>query len=95
MLLDAGSNLDMNSVETLAGLFNEALDSGLPLIVDVSSVERISTSAVQIFLAADRALASPRPGLALRNPNSTFLAAFVDSGVKLEQMKWTMEADDD
>ena len=92
LLLDAGSSLDMNSVETLASLFNEAADGGLPLVVDVSSVERMSTSAVQIFLAADRALAEPGCRLALRKPTSTFLAAFADSGVSLERMNWTVEA---
>ncbi len=94
--LDAGPHLDIGAVEELASSLNEAAEGGMPLIVDASSVERMSTSAVQLFLAADIALANTDNVLALRNPSNTFLAAFADCGVRMDRMNWTVtEAGDD
>jgi anti-anti-sigma regulatory factor len=93
MRLDAGPNLDIQAAEILASLLYEAADSGKPLIVDASSVERMSTSAVQLFLAADRSFAETTSALTLRNPSDTFMAAFADCGVRPQQMNWIVQTE--
>jgi anti-anti-sigma regulatory factor len=91
--LDMGSSLDMNSAEALAELLREAVSVGQPVIIDAASVERVSTSAIQLLLAADQALASAGCECALSNPSNFFLAAFADCGIQPGDMSWRIMAE--
>lgn len=93
--IDAGPNLDMQRAETLAGLLHEAVADAKPLIVDASEVERMSTSAVQLLLAADRDLAEADMPLVIRRPSAAFVAALADCGVRPADVRWTVEDGDD
>jgi anti-anti-sigma factor len=91
--LDMGSSLDMQNAEALAELLREAVGLGQQVVIDASSVERMSTSAIQLLLAMDQAMAGSGCELALANPSAAFLAAFSDCGIQPGDMKWTMQAE--
>jgi len=86
--LDMGSSLDLQNAEALAELLREAVSIGQPVIIDASSVERVSTSAIQLLLAADQALVGTGFELSLNKPSRFFLAAFADCGIQPEEMSW-------
>ena len=58
VLLDLGASQTLQSAPDLHAALAEATDRGLPLVVDASSVEQITTSAVQLLIAAGRRMAA-------------------------------------
>lgn len=89
-VLEMGSSLDMQTAETLAGLLREAAGQSRPVVIDASEVERVSTSAVQLLLAMDRAMAGPEKDLTLENPSAAFMDAFADCGIRQANMNWKL-----
>ncbi len=87
-VLDMGSSLDMQTAETLAGLLREAAGLSRPVVIDASAVERVSTSAIQLLLAMDRAMSGAGGELTLENPSGAFMAAFADCGIRPADMNW-------
>ena len=88
--LDMGSSLDMQAAEALCEVLREAVCASQPLIIDAASVERMSTSAIQLLLAAERALAGIGCPMAVRDPTGAFLAAFADLGFEPDAMNWVL-----
>ena len=88
--LDLGASLDLQSAESLAEMLREAVSANLPVVVDASAVERLSTGVIQLFLAADKALAGSGCEFALNNPSGSFMAAFADCGITPDKMGWTL-----
>ena len=86
--LTMGSSLDLQIADDLADVLREAVSAGQTVVIDASSVERVSTSAVQLLLATDRALADADGTLALSNPSDPFLSAFSDCGIQPDEMSW-------
>ena len=88
--LNMGCSLDLQTADALAELLREAVNAGQSVVIDATSVERVSTSAVQLLLATDRALAAAGCTLALSNPSDPFLAAFAECGIQPDEMSWTI-----
>ena len=79
--LDLGSSQTMQSAEDLHIALMEVAERALPLVIEASSIERLSTVSVQLLLAAQRTLADRGSSLVVRRPSEAFLAAFRDLGI--------------
>jgi anti-anti-sigma regulatory factor len=80
----------MQTAETLADLLREAAGLSRSVVIDASAVERISTSAIQLLLAMDQAMAGSDEDLTLENPSAAFMAAFADCGIRQADMNWKL-----
>ena len=69
-------------------LVNAASSSG-SLRIDGAAVERVSTPAVQLLLAAARAIEADGRTIRLESPSQTLSAAFQDLGLEQEFRKWS------
>lgn len=76
--------LDMSAAQTLKDLLVEAVASHQTIIADGSGVERAGTPALQLMLAASRAMAANGGKLILSKPSQTLAAALSDLGIAKE-----------
>ncbi len=73
--------LDLTAAEPLQRILLARLRSGDPLVVVGAGVERVSTAAVQILLAALAEARSRDVSFQLRDPSSSLAEALADLGV--------------
>lgn len=90
MRLDLGTSLDLQTAGELTDLLREAVGQPGPLMIDVSAIERISTSGIQALLAACRAMTAVGGETKLIDPSSPFFAAFADCGLYSSDIGWTV-----
>lgn len=88
--LDLGTSLDLQTAGELTDLLREAVGQPGPLMIDASTIERMSTSGIQALLAACRAMAAVGGETKLIDPSSSFFAAFADCGLRANDMGWTI-----
>jgi anti-anti-sigma regulatory factor len=58
------------------------------LTLDAGAVERVSTNAVQVLIAASREGAPAAPRFRLRNPSSALVAGFAELGLAEHLESW-------
>ena len=91
VLLDLGASQTLQSAPDLHAALAEATDRGLPLVVDASSVEQITTSAVQLLIAAGRRMVAADMVMAIRKPTGEFRNALCDLGIDPVEQGWDMK----
>ncbi len=80
--------LDLGTVHALREQLVAALADQTTVSIDASKVERIGTPAVQVLLAAGRALSADGRNLLIGDASETFRAAFSDLGLGEQFSKW-------
>ncbi len=81
MLIALDIDLDLPAARRLKETLVEALAGEGPVALDAAGVERLSTPAIQVILAAgEHSVACGRP-LSIRNATAAFKAAFEDLGL--------------
>jgi chemotaxis protein CheX len=73
--------LDLTAAEPLQRTLLDRMQNGDPPIVIGAAVERVSTAAVQVLLAAAADAGSRGAALQLRDPSAALTDAFADLGV--------------
>lgn len=76
------SVLDLQHATPLQVELSKLLATALPIVVDGSQVERISTPCAQILLAALNAARSQGLSLELRSPSPSLADALTDLGLR-------------
>lgn len=84
--------LDGQAAAVLGDRLRHAVRDGMAVTLDADAVERMTTNAAQVLLAADEAAAADGKALVVRSPSDVFLSAFADLGVPAETMHWSIEA---
>lgn len=91
VLLDLGASQTLQSAPDLHAALVEATERGLPLVVDASSIEHLTTSAVQLLIAAGRRMAAADTVMAIQKPTAEFRNALGDLGIDPVEQGWAME----
>lgn len=81
------AQLDLAALPALRDEIGGAI--GVSLTIDGSDVERVGTPAVQLLLAAAKAVAAEGRSFALRSPSAALAAAFLDLGLASELDCWS------
>ncbi len=95
VFLDLGTSQTLQSAPDLHAALADATDRGLPLVVDASAIEYLTTPAVQLLIVAGRQLAASEMAMAIRTPTSEFLNALHDLGIDPVEQGWDLEGDSD
>jgi anti-anti-sigma regulatory factor len=74
--------LDLLAAASLCEQLQARLQSGEPIDVDASEVERVSTPCLQVLTSALLSARSRGLGFTLRTPSPTLVSAFVDLGLE-------------
>ena len=82
------SLLDAAAAQSLKDLFCDLVASRRGVVLDGEKVERISTSAVQILLAAAKAFAAEDRSFAMTRPSQALRAGFSDLGLSKFIDQW-------
>lgn len=80
--------LDPVAAAPLADGLRAALGAGSGLTIDASAVERLSTPAVQVLLAAARSCEQADRPFRIRRPTDAFAAALTDLGLAGRMAEW-------
>jgi anti-anti-sigma factor len=83
--------LDTAVAAPLKDALAEALERGLPVVVDASDVARLSTACIQVLIAGGRATADAGRAFIVIRPSEALVAAFDDMGLFPVMMKWKIE----
>jgi anti-anti-sigma regulatory factor len=67
-----------------------ALASRSGVVVEVETVQRVGTPAIQLLLAAAREFSADTQSFALRAPSPALMAAFEDLGLGDEARSWSV-----
>jgi len=81
--------LDAAAAHALRDTLLEAVSLRADVVLDGAGVERIGTPAVQVLLAAGRALAAGSRRLVLAKPSRALSGAFEDLGLSVELRSWS------
>ncbi|WP_428645138.1 STAS domain-containing protein [Roseibium sp.] len=81
--------LDLGTVHHLRERLATAIAEQNTVSIDASQVERIGTPAVQVLLAASRALAAEDRPLVIQKASEPFRSAFADLGLSEQYSKWS------
>ena len=87
-VIELDCDLDLVAAAALKERLLEAIDQGIEVIVDASSVERLTTPCVQVLVAAARSLTERDQSLALKDPSEAFVSAFSDLGLDAVVQQW-------
>jgi anti-anti-sigma regulatory factor len=77
--------LDALAADELLGLLRGCAGAA---VLDAVSVERVSTNAVQVLIAASREGAPAEPRFHLRNPSPALVAGFAELGLAEHLESW-------
>ncbi len=88
---DLGATLDLRSAPPLKDALQRALGKKRSLIIEASSVERLSTACVQMLIAAGVAFKESNLGFTLQNPSATLAESFNDLGLGPVLEEWKLE----
>ena len=80
-VIDLDSDLDLVAAATLKERLVEAVDGDVAVVIDASSVERLTTPCAQVLVAAVQSLTGQDKSLTLRNPSEAFVEAVSDLGL--------------
>ncbi|MBF0335411.1 MAG: STAS domain-containing protein [Alphaproteobacteria bacterium] len=81
--------LDPVAAAPLADGLRAALGAGDGLTIDASAVERLSTPAAQVLLAAARSCEQADRPFRVRRPAAAFTAALTDLGLASSLKEWS------
>lgn len=81
-VIDLDSDLDLVAAAALKERLLEAVDGDAAVVIDASSVERLTTPCAQVLVAAVHALAGQDKSLILKTPSEAFVSAFADLGLE-------------
>lgn len=76
----------MDAAETLVSVLR-AIPPDMPLMIDASEVETVSTPFVFALISAMNARAGLKPPAVVSNPSAAFVDAFTDLGLFQDLMK--------
>ena len=88
LVIDLACDLDLSVAGELKDQLLDAVHGDSDLVVDASSVERLTTPCVQILIAAARSLTEQGSGLVLKSPSEPFVSAFSDLGLSAVMQQW-------
>lgn len=84
--------MDFANVAAVHEAMVKASKKGRSLLVDLSDVDRISTSFVQLLLSAEKSLAEADLSIKLRGPGDEIEAAFCRLGLTEQFEEWRKPA---
>ena len=87
-VIDLDSDLELVAATTLKERLIEAVDRDVAVVIDASSVERLTTPCVQVLVAAAQSLAGQDKGLMFKDPSEAFVSAFSDLGLEDVLQQW-------
>ena len=87
-VIDLDSDLDLVAATTLKERLIEAVDRDGAVVIDASSVERLTTPCVQVLVAAAQFLAGQDKSLMVKDPSEAFVSAFSDLGLEDVLQQW-------
>ncbi|MCG8695927.1 MAG: STAS domain-containing protein [Minwuiales bacterium] len=82
------ADLDLAAATPLKDGLAEAMAKDPGVIVDASSVERLTTPCAQVLVASALMLSKLGGGLIVRNPSEAFVSAFSDLGLNAVILQW-------
>lgn len=85
------SALDLRAAKPLKAALTEALARSLPVTLDASSVDRISTACVQILIGFVAAARTGSLAVTFHRPSPPFLSAFEKLGLAAVVGDWNWE----
>lgn len=83
--------LDGQAAAVLGDALRQAIGDGRAVVLLAGDVERVTTNAAQVLMAADEAAAITDRPMVVKAPSDAFRAAFSDLGVPVESMHWLVE----
>lgn len=89
---DLGATLDLRAAQPLKNALLRALGKKKSLVLEASSVERLSTACIQLLIAAGTAFKEADLAFSLQNPSATLAESFNDLGLRPVLEEWRLEA---
>lgn len=94
--LDLGARLDKPAATVLAKklrefLYEDPSPASGPITLDARAVARVTTNAVQVLLAAEKAAAEAGRPFVVRAPSDALLSALSDLGVPIDELAWSLQ----
>lgn len=97
--LTLAATMDIRAAEPLLGSLQEALSAnpaqgqpgGGKIVIDASSVDRLSTPCVQVLIGALQDMEQNGIPFVLKSPSDAFVSAFDDLGLFSYLMKWPVQ----
>jgi chemotaxis protein CheX len=86
-----GPVLDIRAAGPLHAGLKKALRRGKPIVLDAAQVDRLSTSSIQVLLAASKSVEAAAGRIVLAQASDAFVAAFSDLGLFAKLMSWQAE----
>jgi anti-anti-sigma regulatory factor len=84
--------VDILAAPDLHAALLKALERGRTIAIDAAPVERISTPAIQVLLAAAKAAEAAKLKFRVTNPSPALVSAFADLGLKPTLDQWSATA---
>jgi chemotaxis protein CheX len=84
--------VDILATPDLHAALLKALERDRPIVIDGAPVERISTPAIQVLLAAAKAADAAKLKFRMDNPSPALVSAFADLGLKPALDQWSATA---
>ena len=85
------SSLDLRATKPLKSALGQALERMLPIVIDLGSVERVSTTCAQVLVAFETAAQRADLAVTFRRPSAAFSAAFQSLGLGSVVSRWNLE----
>jgi len=80
---------DMEAACELAEALRGALERQMPVVIDATAVEDMSTPCAQALVSAATSFAAANVTLVFRQPSDAFIAAFNRIGLYAAMMQWS------
>ena len=84
-------SLDLKATKPLKQALGQALERGLPIVIDACDVERLSTTCAQVLVAFEKAARTADTAVTFRRPSAAFTAAFEILGLGPIVSRWNLE----
>lgn len=84
-------SLDLKATKPLKHALGQALERGLPIVIDAGDVERLSTTCAQVLVAFETAARKADTAVTFRRPSAAFFAAFEILGLGPITSRWNLE----
>ncbi|MBX3454589.1 STAS domain-containing protein [Ferrovibrio sp.] len=90
--LKLAATMDIRAAEPLLNSVQEALSAGGgKIVIEASSVDRLSTPCVQVLIGALQHMEQNGIPFVLKSPSDAFVTAFDDLGLFSYLMKWPVQ----
>lgn len=80
---------DMEAACELADALRDALERQVPVVIDATAVEDMSTPCAQALVSAATSFAAANVAFVFRQPSDAFIAAFNRIGLYAAMMRWS------